>query len=98
MAKVNIKPLGDRVLVEQVEETEQIKGGIVIPDSAKEKPQEAKVIALGTGKIDDNGKKVPFDVKVGDLVLTSKYGGTDVKLDDKEYKILSSSDILAVVG
>lgn len=98
MAKVNIKPLGDRVLVEQIEEAEQVKGGIVIPDSAKEKPQEAKVVALGTGKIDDNGKKVPFDVKVGDLVLTSKYGGTDVKLDDKEYKILSSSDILAVVG
>ena len=98
MAKVNIKPLGDRVLVEQIEEAEQIKGGIVIPDSAKEKPQEAKVIALGTGKIDDNGKKVPFDVKVGDIVLTSKYGGTEVKLDGKEYKILSSSDILAVIG
>ena len=70
----------------------------MIPDSAKEKPQEATVVALGTGKIDDNGKKVPFDVKVGDIVLTSKYGGTDVKIDDKEYKILSSSDILAVVG
>lgn len=97
MAKVNIKPLGDRVLVEQVEETEQIKGGIVIPDSAKEKPQEAVVVALGTGKIDDDGKKVPFDVKVGDKVLTSKYGGTDVKIGDKEYKILSSSDILAVI-
>lgn len=98
MAKVKIKPLGDRVLVEQVEETEQVKGGIFIPDSAKEKPQEAKVVALGTGKVDDNGKKVPFDVKVGDIVLTSKYGGTDVKYDDKEYKILSSSDILAVIG
>lgn len=98
MAKVNIKPLGDRVLVEQVEEGEQVKGGIVIPDSAKEKPQEAKVIALGTGGKDDNGKKIPFDVAVGDLVLTSKYGGTDVKIDGKEYKILSSSDILAIVG
>jgi len=98
MAKVKIQPLGDRVLVEQIEETEQVKGGIVIPDSAKEKPQEAKVVALGTGKTDDNGKKVPFDVKVGDVVLTSKYGGTDVKFDDKEYKILSSSDILAIVG
>jgi chaperonin GroES len=98
MAKVNIKPLGDRVLVEAIEEKEQIKGGIVIPDSAKEKPQEAKVVALGTGKIDDNGKKVPFDVKVGDIVLTSKYGGTDVKYDGKEYKILSSSDIQAIVG
>ena len=98
MAKVNIKPLGDRVLVEAVEEKEQVKGGIVIPDSAKEKPQEAVVVALGTGKIDDNGKKVPFDVKVGDVVLTSKYGGTDVKYDGKEYKILSSSDIQAIVG
>jgi chaperonin GroES len=98
MAKVKIQPLGDRVLVESLEENEQVKGGIVIPDSAKEKPQEAKVVALGTGKTDDNGKKVPFDVKVGDIVLTSKYGGTDVKYDDKEYKILSSSDILAIVG
>ena len=96
--KIRIKPLGDRVLVEPQEDEEMVKGGIVIPDSAKEKPQEAKVIALGTGKIDDNGKKVPFDVKVGDLVLTSKYGGTDVKFDGKEYKILNSSDILAIVG
>ncbi len=98
MAKVKIQPLGDRVLVESLEESEQVKGGIVIPDSAKEKPQEAKVVALGTGKTDDDGKKIPFDVKVGDIVLTSKYGGTDVKYDDKEYKILSSSDILAIVG
>ncbi len=93
-----IQPLGDRVLVEAIEVKEETKGGILIPDSAKEKPQEAKVIAIGTGKIDDNGKKIPFDVKVGDIVLTSKYGGTDVKLDDKEYKIVSSSDILAVIG
>ena len=98
MAKVKIQPLGDRVLVEQIEEAEQIKGGIVIPDSAKEKPQEATVVALGTGGIDDSGKKIPFDVKVSDIVLTSKYGGTDVKVDGKEYKILSSSDILAIVG
>ena len=95
--KVKIKPLGDRILVESVEEKEQVKGGIVIPDSAKEKPQEAKVIALGTGKVTDEGKKIPFEVEVGDIVLTSKYGGTEVKIDDKEYKILSSSDILAVV-
>ncbi len=98
MSKVNIKPLGDRVLVESVEEKEQVKGGIVIPDSAKEKPMEGKVIALGTGKIDEKGNKVPFDVKVGDVILMSKYGGTEVKYDDKEYKILSQSDILAVVG
>ena len=95
---IKIKPLGDRVLVEAVEETEQVKNGIIIPDSAKEKPQEAKVIALGTGKVDDDGKKVPFEVAVGDMVLTSKYGGTDVKIDDKEYKILNQSDILAIVG
>jgi len=95
---VKIKPLGDRVLVEAVEDKEVSKGGIIIPDSAKEKPQEAKVIALGTGKRDDDGKIIPFEVKVGDIVLTSKYGGTDVKLDDKTYKILSSSDILGIVG
>ena len=97
MAKVKIQPLGDRVLVQAIEEKEQIRGGIVIPDAAKEKPQQAKVIALGTGKVDDDGKRLPFDVKVGDIVLTSKYGGTEIKIDDKEYKILSSSDILAVV-
>ena len=95
---MKIKPLGDRVLVEMLEEKEVVKGGIVIPDSAKEKPQEAKVVALGSGKTDDNGKKVPFEVEVGDVVLTSKYGGTDVKYEDKEYKILNSSDILAIVG
>jgi len=94
---MKIKPLGDRVLVEAIEEKEQIKDGIVIPDSAKEKPQEAKIIALGTGKTDDDGKKVPFEVKVGETVLTSKYGGTDIKLNGNEYKILSSSDILAIV-
>ena len=98
MAKPKIKPLGDRVLVQAVEEKEQIRGGIVIPDAAKEKPQQAKVIALGTGKVDEDGKRVPFDVKVGDIVLTIKYGGTDVKFDEQEYKILSSSDILAIVG
>ena len=98
MSKINIQPLGDRVLFEQKQEAEQIKGGIVIPDSAKEKPLEAVVVALGTGKLDDKGNKIPFDVKVGDIVLTSKYGGTEVKYDDKEYKILSASDILAVIS
>jgi len=95
---IKVKPLGDRVLVEAVEEKEVIKGGIVIPDSAKEKPQEAKVVALGTGKKDDDGKIIPFEVKVGDIVLTAKYGGTEVKIDDKNYKLLSVSDILAIVG
>ncbi len=98
MAKMKIQPLGDRVLVQAVEAAEQVKGGIFIPDTAKEKPQEAKVVALGTGKVDENGKKLPFDVKVGDLVLTSKYGGTEVKIDDQEYKILNSEDILAVIS
>ena len=79
MAQVKVKPLGDRVLLESLEVAEQVKGGIVIPDSAKEKPQEYKVVALGTGKTDDNGKKIAFDVKIGDLVLTNKYGGTEVK-------------------
>jgi chaperonin GroES len=95
---LKVKPLGDRVLVETAEETETKKGGIIIPDAHKEKPQESKVVALGTGKTDDDGKKVAFDVKVGDVVLTSKYGGSDIKIDGKEYKILNSDDILAVIG
>lgn len=93
---VKIQPLGDRVLVEPLEEEEQVKGGIVIPDTAKEKPQQARVVALGTGKTDDDGNKVPFEVKEGDRVLTSKFGGTDVKLDEQDYKIMNTSDILAV--
>ena len=92
-----IKPIGDRVLVQPLEEQETKKGGIIIPDSAKEKPTEGIIIALGTGKTDDNGKKVPFEVKKGDRVLVSKYGGTEIKLDGKEYKILNSDDILAVI-
>ena len=98
MSNVNIMPLGDRVLLEICENRDQMKGGILIPDSAKEKPQEYKVIALGTGKTDDNGNKVPFDVKVGDIVLTSRYGGSEVKVDDKEYKVVNQDDILAIVG
>ena len=97
MASTNLKPLGDRVLVEAVEEKEVKKGGIIIPDTAKEKPMESVVVALGTGKTDDNGKKVPFEVKKGDRVLVSKYGGTEVKLDGKEYKILNSEDRKSVV-
>jgi chaperonin GroES len=94
---INVKPLGDRILVEAAEEKEVKKGGIIIPDSAKEKPTDSIVIALGTGKTDDNGKKVPFEVKKGDRVLVSKYGGTEIKLDNKEYKILSADDILAII-
>jgi len=97
MAQVKVKPLGDRVLLESLEVAEQVKGGILIPDSAKEKPQEYKVVALGTGKTDDNGKKIAFDVKVGDLVLTNKYGGTEVKVEEKEYKLVSAEDILAIL-
>ena len=94
---INVRPLGDRVLVQPIEEKETKKGGIIIPDSAKEKPTESIIVALGTGKTDDNGKKVPFEVKKGDRVLISKYGGTEIKLDGKEYKIMSSDDILAIV-
>lgn len=94
---INVKPLGDRVLVEQVEEKEVKKGGIIIPDTAKEKPTEGVVVALGTGKTDDSGKKIAFEVKKGDRVLISKYGGTEIKLDGKEYKLLNVDDILAVI-
>jgi chaperonin GroES len=95
---LNLKPLGDRLLVEPAEEKEVKKGGIIIPDTAKEKPQEGTVRALGTGKTDENGKKLPFEVKVGDRVLVSKYGGTEIKIDGKEYKIFNSDDVLAIVG
>ena len=95
---LNIKPLGDRILVEAVEEKETKKGGIIIPDSAKEKPTESIVVALGTGKTDDNGKKVPFEVKKGDRILCSKYGGTEIKIDGKEYKIFNSDDLIAILN
>ena len=95
----NVRPVGDRLLVEAVEEKESKakKGGIIIPDTAKEKPMESVVVALGTGKTDENGKKLPFEVKKGDRVLVNKYGGTEIKLDGKEYKILNSDDVLAVI-
>ena len=94
---MNVRPVGDRILVEPVEEKENKKGGIIIPDSAKEKPMESMVIALGTGKTGDDCKKIPFEVKKGDRVLVSKYDGTEIKLNGNEYKILTSEDILAVV-
>ena len=94
---LNVKPLGDRILVEAVEEKETKKGGIIIPDTAKEKPMESIVVALGTGKTNDDGKKIPFEVKKGDRILCAKYGGTEIKLDGREYKILSSDDVLAVL-
>lgn len=95
---MKIQPLGDRVLVEPQKEGETKKGGIIIPDTAKEKPQEGKVIAVGTGKLDDNGKKIAFNVKVGDKVLMPKYGGTEVKIGDKEYQIVREEDLLGIIN
>ncbi len=97
MAKVKIQPLGDRVLVKQVEEKEQIRGGIIIPDAAKEKSQEAEVVAIGSGKLASDGKRVAFEVKVGDKVLISKYGGTEVALGDEKYILLREEDIVAIL-
>ena len=94
----NIKPLGQRVLVKRLEVDAISAGGIVLPDTAKEKPQEAEVLSLGTGGTDENGKDIVFSVKVGDKVLISKYGGTEVKLDGDEVLIISESDILGIVG
>lgn len=95
---MKIQPLGDRVLVEpQKEDLETKKGGIIIPDSAREKPMQGKVIAVGAGKRDDNGKLIPMNVKKGDLILLPKYGGTEVKLDDKEYQIVREDDILGII-
>ncbi len=95
---MKIKPLGDRVLVKPAVAGEETKGGIIIPDTAKEKPQEGVVVEVGTGKLDDNGKVVPFNVKKGDKVLLPKYGGTEVKIDDVEYQIVREDDILGVIG
>jgi chaperonin GroES len=94
---MKIRPLHDRILVERLEEKEVKKGGIIIPDTAKEKPQEAKVIAVGNGKVGDDGKKIPLDVKAGDRILFGKYSGSEVKLEDKEYLILREEDILAIL-
>ncbi|MFO1522234.1 MAG: co-chaperone GroES [Kiritimatiellia bacterium] len=95
---MKFKPLGDRVLVEPIKESDVKKGGIIIPDSAKEKPQQGKVIAVGTGKQDKDGKIIAFNVKVGDTVLMPKYGGTEIKLDGKDYQIMREEDILGILG
>lgn len=95
---MKIKPRKDRVLVEPIEASEAIKGGIIIPDSAKEKSQEGKVIAVGPGRQNEDGEIITVDLKVGDVVLMPKYGGTEVKMDDKVYQILREDDILAVIG
>ena len=94
---ISIKPLEDRIVIRQVEAEQTTASGLVIPDTAKEKPQEGEVIAVGPGRVDDNGNRIPVDVKVGDVVIYSKYGGTEVKYDGQEFQILSSRDVLAVV-
>jgi chaperonin GroES len=96
--KMTLRPLSNRILVKPVQEKEQKRGGIFIPDSAQEKPKEGEVIALGTGKRDDDGKIIPFEVKVGDRVLLAKYGGTEITLNDNNYTIVSSDDVLAVLS
>jgi len=95
---INVKPLSDRVLVKPLDEKEVKKGGIIIPDSAKEKPQEGEVVALGTGKVDEQGKKIEFTVKKGDRVLISKYGGTEIKFEGENYLIMREDDILGILG
>ena len=94
---MKIKPLADRVLVEPIEDKQIKKGGIIIPDTAKEKPQEGKIIAVGAGKRDDDGKLIPMSVKKGDRVLMPKYGGSEIKIDDKEHQIVREDDILAII-
>lgn len=96
--KLNLKPLADRVVVKKVEAEEKTAGGIVLPDTAKEKPQQAEVLAVGPGKLDEKGTRHPMELKVGDRVLFAKYSGTEVKIDGVEYIILSERDILAVVA
>jgi chaperonin GroES len=95
--KLKVKPIGDRILAESVEEKEGKKGGIIIPDTAKEKPMESVVVAVGTGKTREDGRKIPLEVKKGDRVLVSRYGGTEIKLEGKDYRILNGDDILAVI-
>jgi chaperonin GroES len=95
---MKIRPLHDRILVERLEEQEVRKGGIIIPDTAKEKPQEGKVIAVGNGKVIKDGSKIPLDVKAGDRILFGKYSGSEVKVEDKEYLILREEDILAILN
>jgi chaperonin GroES len=93
---MNVRPLRDRVLVKRVEEQEQRIGGIIVPDTAKEKPQHAKVVAVGSGRVNDEGKTIPLDVKAGEYVLIGKYAGTEIKLDGEEYLIVREDEILGV--
>ena len=94
---MNVRPLHDRILVKRIEEGEQVVGGIIIPDTAKEKPQSGKVVAAGAGKLDDKGKRIPLDVKDGDKILFGKYSGQEIKLDGEEFLIMREDEVLAVI-
>lgn len=95
---MKLRPLQDRLLVQRVEEEEKTKGGIIIPDTAKEKPAEGKVVAVGKGKFDENGKPIPMEVKKGDRILFGKYSGTEIKIEGEEYLIMREDDVLGVIG
>ncbi len=95
---MNIRPLQDRILIKRLDEEEQQQGGIIIPDTAKEKPQEAEVVAIGVGKLNDDGERVPMEVSVGDKVLVGKYSGSDIKIDGEDYVILREDEVLAILG
>jgi chaperonin GroES len=95
---MKVRPLHDRVLLKRIEEKEVVKGGIIIPDTAKEKPMEGEVMAVGPGKLQEDGKRSPMDVKVGDRVLFGKYAGTEIKIDDEELVIMREEELLAVIG
>ena len=97
LSKVKIRPLGDRVLVKPVEKEKQERSGLIIPDTAKEKPQEGEIVAAGKGKTSDDGKLIPMDVKAGDKILYGKYSGTEIKIDDQEYLIMHQEDILGIL-
>jgi chaperonin GroES len=94
---MKVKPLFDRVLIKRVEAEEKVKGGIIIPDTAKEKPMEGKVIAVGSGRLDEDGKRIPMEVKKGDRILFGKYAGTEIKIDDTEHIILREDEILGII-
>ena len=95
---LKVKPLADRVVVKPLEDAEQMRGGLYIPDTAKEKPQQGEIVAVGQGKVTDDGKRIDMELKVGDKVLYGKYSGTEVTLDDNQYLILREADVLAVIG
>jgi chaperonin GroES len=95
---MKVKPLHDRILVQRIEEKEQKRGSIIIPDTAKEKPMEGKVIAVGTGRLEKDGKRIPLEVKAGDRVLFGKYAGTEIKIDDNDHVILREDEVLGIIG